>query len=87
LFQSNVIGCATVASFAGLTSVGAKGVGGGADEVISNAPAMEKFSNAQISTCVVVVTEVVVTGKLTLVAPWGTVTLAGTLAPDPRVES
>ena len=70
MFQSKVIGCATVASFAGLTREGAEGVGGGAAGavMVKTAP-MEKFSKAQISADVFAETDVVLTGKLTLVAP------------------
>ena len=83
-----MIGCATVAPLAGLTNVGAEGVdGGAADAVMLSAPAIEKFSSAQICAEVLLETEVVVTVKLTLLAPCGTVTVAGTMAAGWRLDS
>jgi hypothetical protein len=76
-FQSSVTGCATVAPFAGDTSVGATGTGGGvtvklALRVTPSVPA--------ITTVVFAETTLVFTAKLAEVAPAATVTLAGTVA-------
>jgi hypothetical protein len=77
LFQSSVTGCATVAPFAGETSVGATGTGGGvsvrlAVRVTPSVPV--------IATVVFADTALVFTAKVAVVAPAATVTLAGTVA-------
>jgi hypothetical protein len=78
-FQSRVTGCGTpVAPPAGLTNVGATGVGGGAGFTVNVADRVTPPPVPEIVAMVVVVTEVVVTVKVALVAPVGTVTLAGT---------
>src|SRR5262245_22261188 len=75
------MGCATVAWLAGLSKLGAEGVGGGAGAaVILRTPAIEKLSSAQMAAGVLALTAVVLTVKLVLLAPGGTVTLAGTVA-------
>jgi hypothetical protein len=87
-FQSNVNGCGTVAPLDGASNVGAAGVppdgggGGGGDPpacTVNTAPQLV-LRSAQTLACVVDVTLVVVTLNVALVAPAGTVTLAGTAA-------
>ena len=79
--QSNVTGCAGVASFAGDSSAGAAGVGGvvAGAFTVSDVEALRR-STPEMITVVSAVTDVVVTGNVALVAPPGTVTLEGTLA-------
>ena len=82
--QSKVTGCAGVASAVGEISVGAVGV---VDDVggftVSAAVRVTPAKTAETVAEVEAVTEVVVTVKLTLLAPAGTVTLAGTaVAPE-----
>ena len=67
-----------VALAAGETRVGAAGVGGAEGFTVSTAVRVTPAKTAEIVTEVEVVTAVVVTVKLALVAPAGTVTLAGT---------
>jgi hypothetical protein len=85
-FQSNVKGCETVAPLDGASNVGAAGVppdgGGGGDPppcTVNTAPQLV-LRSAQTLACVVDVTLVVETLNVALVAPAGTVTLAGTAA-------
>ena len=82
--QSKVTGCAGVASAVGEISVGAVGV---VDDVggftVSAAVRVTPAKTAETVAEVEAVTAVVVTVKLTLLAPAGTVTLAGTaVAPE-----
>ena len=82
--QSKVTGCAGVASAVGEISVGAVGV---VDDVggftVSAAVRVTPPKTAETVAEVEAVTAVVVTVKLTLLAPAGTVTLAGTaVAPE-----
>lgn len=77
--QSSVTGSVTLAPFAGLTSAGAAGAGGGATLIVSAAV------RVVLSVPVIVddaedVTGWVVTVNVRLVAPAATVTLAGTVA-------
>jgi hypothetical protein len=77
LLQSKLIGCVTVAPFDGLLRLGAAGVvvpGLTVSVTVLDVPPNE----AVIVDEVVAVTVLVVTVKLALVAPDGTVTLAGT---------
>ena len=79
--QSKVTGCAGVASAAGEISVGAAGVAGGGEVegfTVSAAVRVTPPKTAETVAEVEAVTEVVVTVKLALLAPAGTVTLAGT---------
>jgi hypothetical protein len=77
-FQSSVTGCATdVAALAGEISVGAAGAGGGVSVRLA---VLVTPSEPAITTVVFVVTPVVFTAKVALVAPPATVTLAGTVA-------
>ena len=74
-----------MAPLAGASCVGATGVppdGGGGEPppVTVNAAAHEVLSRAKTFACVVDVTDVVVTVKLALIAPSGTMTVAGTTA-------
>ena len=86
--QSKVTGCAGVASAAGDRSVGAAGVGGGvAGAFTVNVVAALSRSKPVIVTAVSAETDVVVTGNVALVAPAGTVTLAGTLAAAAELNS
>jgi hypothetical protein len=84
-FQSNVNGSETLAPLAGASNVGADGVpplGGGVDPpdcTVNTAPQLV-LRSAQTLACVVDVTLVVETLNVALVAPAGTVTLAGTAA-------
>ena len=75
--QSNATGCAGVAADAGETSVGAAGVGGAGGLSVNAAVRVTPPKRAEIVADVDAVTEVVVTVKFALVAPAGTVTLAG----------
>jgi hypothetical protein len=79
--QSKVVGCAGVALSAGDSSAGAPGVGGGVAGAltVSVVEALSR-SSPEMVTAVLAVTDVVATGNVALVAPPGTVTLAGTLA-------
>jgi hypothetical protein len=78
MFQRSVTGCAGVAPLAGETSVGALGVGAGF--TVRVAVRVTPPNTAEMVAVVDAVTGVVVTAKLALVAPAGTVTLAGTVA-------
>ena len=79
LFQSRSTGCGTfVAWSAGEASVGAEGAGA-EGLTVSAAVRVTPPKTAEIVAVVAVVTDVVVTVKFALVAPAGTVTLAGTL--------
>ena len=84
-FQSNRIGWATVARSAGLSRLGADGVGGGVGGA-GGAGGSRRAANwntpsRAAESCTVVVADAnVVTTKLALVAPPGMVTLSGTLA-------
>src|SRR5262245_56843409 len=82
------MGCAGVASLAGLSRFGVPGVGGGvgAAVMVSAAPIVT-LRTAQMVTSVLAATLVVVTVKLALVPPAGTVRLAGTLAAELLVAS
>ena len=86
--QSKVTGCAGVASAVGEISVGAVGV---VDDVggftVSAAVRVTPAKTAETVAEVEAVTEVVVTVKLTLLAPAGTVTLAGTVVAPELSES
>ena len=75
LLQSKATGCAGVAPEAGDSSEGAAGAGGGF--TVNAAVRVSAPSVAETVADVAVVTAVVVTLKLALVAPAGTVTLAG----------
>ena len=80
LFQSRSTGCGTlVAWLAGDDSVGAEGAGAVAGFTVSDAVRVTPPNTAEIVDVAAVVTDVVVTVKVALVAPAGTVTLAGTL--------
>ena len=85
--QSKVTGCAGVASAAGETKVGAAGVGGAEGFTVSAAVRVTPAKTAEMVAEVEVVTELVVTVKLALVAPASTVTLAGTVAAVELSES
>jgi len=74
-----VIGCDTVAWFAGLTRLGADGAGGGAGFTVNVAVRDTPPIKAVIVAEVEAVTEDVVTVNVRLVAPADTVTLAGTV--------
>jgi hypothetical protein len=85
-FQSNVNGSGTLVPLAGASSVGATGVppegGGGGDPppcTVNTAPHVV-FSSAHTFAWVVADTAVVLTLNVALLAPAGTVTLAGTVA-------
>lgn len=84
--QSKATGCAGVASAAGESSVGAAGVAGVGEVggfTVSAAVRVTPAKTAEMVAEVEAVTEVVVTVKFALVAPAGTVTLAGTaVAPE-----
>ena len=84
--QSKLTGCAGVASAAGESSVGASGVAGVGEVGGFTASAAVRVTPAKTAATVAeveAVTEVVVTVKFALVAPAGTVTLAGTaVAPE-----
>ena len=75
--QSKLTGCAGVALAAGEINVGAAGVDEGG-LTVSAAVRVTPPNTAETVADVAAVTEVVVTVKLALVAPAGTVTLAGT---------
>ena len=75
--QSKVTGCTGVASLAGDSSVGAASPGG---LTVSVAVCVVPPLEPEMLTDVAVVTELVVTVKVALVAPAATVTLAGTVA-------
>lgn len=74
-FQSNVTGCAGVVSFAGESNAGAVGAAG---FTVNVALRVVPPNEPETLTAVELVTVLVVTAKLALVAPAGTVTLAGT---------
>jgi hypothetical protein len=76
-FQLSVTGCATVASCAGETRVGAAGTGGGVTVTLAFRVTP---SVPEITTVVFVDTALVFTAKLAAVAPAATETLAGTVA-------
>jgi hypothetical protein len=77
--QSNVIGCATVAWFDGLSRLGAVGVGAAPGFAVSVTVLDDPPKDAVIVDDVVALTGLVPTVKFALVAPAGTVTLEGTL--------
>ena len=79
--QSNVTGCAGLASFAGLTSDGAAGAGGLTVRITVR---VTPLNVAEIVAGVDAVTDVVVIVKFALVPPAGTVTLTGTSPPASR---
>lgn len=83
----NAIGWATVARFAGLSRLGALGVGAAAGFTVSITLREVPPNDALIVDDVVAVTALVATVKLALAAPPGTVTLAGTLVAVELSES
>src|SRR5262245_43022913 len=80
--QSKAIGCATVAWSAGLTRLGADGVGGGAVETTVRGADIVMLWMADTVTVVVDGVVVVVTVNVALSDPPGTVTVAGTPATE-----
>jgi hypothetical protein len=78
--QSSVTGCAGVAPFAGLRSVGAAGACGVGAVTVSPAVLVTPPKVAVMVTAVEAVTDSVATVKVLPVAPAGTDTLAGTVA-------
>ena len=77
--QSKVTGCAGVALAAGESNVGAAGTVGAGGFTVRVAVRDTPPNALVMLTAVDVVTEEVVIGKFALVAPAGTVTLAGTV--------
>jgi hypothetical protein len=80
LLQSNVIGWATIAPFAGLRRLGADGAGAAAGSTTNVTVRDVPPNEAVIVTDVDALTALVVTVKFALLLPAGTVTLAGTAA-------
>jgi len=86
--QSSVTGRLTVAWLAGLTSDGADGVGGGAGAVtVSVAVRVTPPKLAVIVTGVELVTLEVAMLNVAVAVPSGTITVAGTLAALPPLET
>jgi len=89
--QSSVTGSGSVAPSAGLTSAGADGVGGGGGGgggvTVSVAPRLTPAEVAVMVTDVELCTVVVVIAKVALAAPPAMVTVAGTLAALPLLDS
>jgi hypothetical protein len=78
--QSKLIGCATLASAAGDKSVGAAGVGGGAEFTIKSAVLVTPPPETEIVTTVWALTEAVKMLKPPVVEPAGIITPLGTEA-------